>query len=300
MGQTITHKEYGEQLKVETFEKVMPKTLDGFANYLGSGMIKGVGPTTAKRIVKKFGEETMLVMKTDPKKLASVRGITEQRAYEICDEFIQKWELWEIVSFLERYGIGAKNAQKVYKELGPDSIKIIESNPYVLMDIVYNIDFKQIDQMALKMGINNNFNKRIEAGIKYALIIASSNGNTCVIKENLVEYVKGLLQVESDIIENGLINCRVNNTIVTEEFDEQEWVFLKAFYIAEENIAKKIEKLLSESNYKKTDCLEKYLKEIEKENIIKLSEMQLQAIETVYKNNITIITGGPRYTEKLQ
>lgn len=298
VGKIVTHKEYGEQFKIESFEKIMPKTLDGLINYLGSGMIKGVGPATAKRIVKKFGEETMFVMKTEPLRLAEVRGITEERALEICEEFNQKWDLWEIVSFLENYGIGANNAQKVYKELGPGAIQIVEGNPYVLIDIVYNVDFKQIDQMAMKIGISCEFNKRIEAGIKYALVVASNNGNTCVIKENLIDYVKNLLQVESGIVENSLINCRVTDKIVIEEFSEQEWVFLKQFYKAEENIAQKIQKLLSEPNYKRIKSFEKYLKEVESENTIKLSEMQLKAIETVNENNITIITGGPRYSEK--
>lgn len=300
IGQNVTHKDYGEQFKVESFEKIMPKTLDGLINYLGSGLIKGLGPATAKRIVKKFGDTTMLVMKTEPHRLAEVKGITEERAIEICEEFTQKWELWEIVSFLELYGIGANNAQKVYKELGPDSIKIIENNPYVLVDIVYNVDFKQIDQMALKLGISNNFNKRIEAGIKYALVTASTNGNTCVIKENLIDYVKKLLQVENDIIENSLINCRADDVIVIEEFDEQEWVFLKAFYKAEENVSKKISNMLSCTNVKKMRSFDKYLKEVEEENVIKLSEMQLKAIRTVSENNVTIITGGPRNTVKLQ
>lgn len=287
------HRDYGEQFKIETFEKIMPKTADGLINYLASGIIKGIGPATAKRIVKKFGEETLMVMKTEPDRLATVKGISKDRAIEICEEFVQKWDLWEIVTFLENYGIGAKNAQKVYQELGPTAIRIIESNPYVLIDIVYNVDFKQIDKMAMQMGIDTNFKARIEAGIKYALVTASNNGNSCVVKENLIQYVKELLQVESDVVENELINCRVNDIIVIDEFEDQEWVFLKSFYKVEENISKKIEKMLSEPNYKKVKEFDKYLKETEKENTLKLSEMQLKAIETVNENNITIITGGP-------
>ena len=293
IGQNTMHKDYGEQFKIETFEKVMPKTIDGLIKYLGSGIIKGIGPATAKRIVKKFGEETLMVMKTEPERLGTVKGITPERAVEICEEFVQKWELWEIVSFLERYGVGANNAQRVYKELGPIAIKTIENNPYVLTDIVYNVDFKQIDKIAMQMGIDSNFKARVEAGIKYALVIASNNGNSCVIKENLIEYVKELLQIERDTVENELINCRANGIIVIDEFDEQEWVFLTSFYKIEENIAKKIEKMLSEPNNKKIKDFNKYLKETEKENTIKLSEMQLNAIKTINENNITIITGGP-------
>ena len=287
------HRDYGEQFKIETFEKIMPKTVDGLIKYLGSGIIKGVGPATAKRIVKKFGEETLMVMKTEPNRLSIVKGITPERAIEISEEFVKKWELWEIVSFLERYGIGANNAQRVYQELGPMAVSIIEKNPYVLTDIVYNVDFKQIDKIAMQMGIDVHFKARIEAGIKYALVIASNNGNACVIKENLIEYVENLLQIENEVIENELINCRATGVVVIEEFDEQEWVFLRTFYRTEERIAQKITKMLSEENTKKVEKFDQYLKEAERENTIKLSEMQLKAIKTVNENNITIITGGP-------
>ena len=107
-GKFVTHQDYGQQFKIETFEKIMPQTLDALENYLAGGIIKGIGPATAKKIVDKFGEETIYVIKEEPEKLAQIKGITKTRAIEISQEFMEKWELWQIVGFLEKFGISAR------------------------------------------------------------------------------------------------------------------------------------------------------------------------------------------------
>jgi len=290
-GKMVIHKEYGEQFKIETFEKIMPEGIDGLKLYLGSGLIKGVGQAMANRIVEKFGEETIIILKTEPEKLAEVKGISVNKAIEIGQEFNEKWDLWQIVSFLERFGIGANNANRVYKELGIDAIAKIEDNPYILIDIVYGIDFKQIDKMAMSIGISTSFNKRLESGIKYGLLLSSYNGHTCVIKENLVQFAVELMQVDEEHVETALINCKANGEIVIETIDEVNWVFLYAFYKAEKNISDKITTLLK--NTKKIPNFETALKNVEKHNTIQLSEMQLEAVKTVNESNVTIITGGP-------
>ena len=116
-GKMITHPEYGEQFKIETFEKLMPKTKAAIEKYLASGIIKGIGPATAKKIVDKFGENTILIFKTEPEKLAEVKGIKKSKALEIAEEFNEKWEMWQLVSFLERFGISSANSKKVYDAL---------------------------------------------------------------------------------------------------------------------------------------------------------------------------------------
>ena len=151
VGKFVEHKEYGEQFKIETFEKLMPKTLGALETYLANGDIKGVGPATASKIVNKFGEETIHVLKYEPQKLAQIKGITKDKATEISESFIENWEVWQIVGFLERFGIGAESAKKVYDLLGIDAISEIEANPYILIDISRGVDFKQIDQMAIKV-----------------------------------------------------------------------------------------------------------------------------------------------------
>ena len=181
VGNFVNHPDYGRQFKIQTFEKIMPETLEALERYLAGGIIKGVGPATAKRIVDNFKDETLHVLKFEPYRLANIKGITSTRAIEIADEFNEKWELWQIVGFLEKFGIVGQNSKKVYEALGKDAIAKIEENPYILIDITYGVDFKKIDKMAMDLGIAKENAKRIESAIKYSLIIASHNGNSCVI-----------------------------------------------------------------------------------------------------------------------
>ena len=293
VGKFVEHKDYGEQFKIETFEKLMPKTLGALETYLANGDIKGVGPATASKIVNKFGEDTIYVLKFEPEKLAQIRGITKDKATEISESFIENWEVWQIVGFLERFGIGAESAKKVYDLLGINAIAEIEANPYILIDISRGVDFKQIDQMAIQLGVERENQKRVKSGIKYALIKITYNGHCCTLKENLIEYVKTLLNVSEPVIEEGIINLKVNNEIVIEDRDEEEWVYLYTFYNAENQIAQRITKLDKARNVKKVSNIEKELRLVEERSDIILSEKQKEAVKAINDNNVTIITGGP-------
>ena len=293
VGNFVTHKDYGEQFKVNTFEKVMPQTLEALEKYLATGSIKGIGPSTAKKIVDTFGEDTVNIFKSEPKKLAQIKGITEEKAMEMSQSFIENWEVWQIVGFLDKFGISAANAKKVYKELGDSTIEEIESNPYILIDIIRGVDFGKIDKIALDMGFDIDNYKRIKSGIKHSLIKISYNGHCCVLKQNLIQYVKDLLKVEVDSIEHCLIDLNVQEKIVIEKRDEEEWVYLIEFYIAERNVASKLVLLDSSKNIKRIDFFEEELKKVEKVTKIKLSEKQKEAVEAINDHNVTIITGGP-------
>ncbi len=293
IGKFVTHQDYGRQFKIDSFEKMMPQTLASLEQYLSNGTIKGIGPATAKKIVDTFGEETIHIFKYEPQKLAIIKGITNEKAIEMAESFNENWELWQIVGFLERFGIGAANAKKVYKLLGANAIEKIEENPYILIDIARGVDFKQIDKMALDIGIGMDNVQRIRSGIKYSLIRVSYNGHTCVKKENLITFVKELLNVDTIIIENCLIDLNVTNEIVIEKQEEIELVYLYPFYKAEYNIAEKILLLDNEENIKKIKNFKQELKRIEKESSIKLSDKQKEALQAVNENNVCIITGGP-------
>ena len=293
LGEFVEHKDYGEQFKIETFEKLMPQTLGALENYLANGNIKGVGPATASKIIQLFGEETIHILKYEPIKLAQIRGISKEKALEISESFVENWEVWQIVGFLERFGIGAENAKKVYDLLGVNAISEIEANPYILIDISRGVDFKQIDNMAIKLGIERENQKRIKSGIKYALIRITYNGHSCTLETNLIEYVKRLLGVSQDSIEEGIINLKANDEIIVEDRDEEHWVYLYTFYNAEKQIAERITKLNNAKNVKKISNIEKELKIVEKETDMFLSEKQKQAIREINDNNVTIITGGP-------
>ena len=292
-GKFVTHPEYGRQFKVETFEKTMPETLEALERYLSGGIISGVGPATAKKIIDKFGEETIHVLRFEPDKLSKVKGINATKALKISEEFTEKWDLWEIVGFLEKFGISASNSKKVYETFGKGAITQIEANPYMLLDITYGVDFKKIDKMALDLGIAINDDKRIESAITYSLAIATTNGNTCVEKQNLVTYVENLLEVEAQHIENGIINLKAREKIEIEKIDEIEWIYLKSLYVCEKNIAEKLLALKYAKNIKKVKEFDKKFKEEEKKTSIVLSKKQEEAIKTVNNNNVCVITGGP-------
>ena len=296
-GVFIEHQEYGRQFKIETFEKIMPQTLDALERYLANGTIKGIGPATAKKIVGTFGEETINIFRFEPKMLSNIKGITEEKAISIAEEFIANWEIWQLVGFLDKFGVGPQSAEKIYKTLGTNAIEEIEANPYILVDLVNKIDFTQIDKMALGIGIEYNNDKRIKSGIKHALRLSTYNGHSTVAYENLVQFVSNLLGVNGEYVEENIINLKAKNEIIIEERENgeklEEWVYLEEFYNAEKNIANKLISLKEGRNIKKINGFDRKIKTLEKHSDIELSEKQLEAVRAINDNNVCVITGGP-------
>ena len=307
IGKIVTHQDYGEQFKIDTFEKMMPQSLGSLERYLANGTIKGVGPATAKKIVDTFGEDTIHILKFEPQKLAQIKGINAEKAVNISEAFNENWELWQIVGYLEKFGIGVQNARNVYKKLGINAIDEIEANPYVLIDAANNVDFKKIDRMALEAGIPYDNNQRIKSGIKYALQCSNLNGHCTVLEENLISFCKELLGVEEEQIIDNLIELKVLQDIIvetrtTENYDEkfdnkkttkQDWIYLTPFYRAEENVANRIFALKNSPNMKKIKNIKIEMRKIEDNSDIELSQKQKETIEMVNENNVCIITGGP-------
>lgn len=292
-GNFVEHPEYGRQLKIETFEKLMPEDLDSIENYLANGKFKGIGPATAKRMVNTFGKDVINIIKFEPEKLSCIKGITEEKAIEISQSFNENWEVWQIVSYLEKFGIGPQSAEGIYKKLGPNTITTIEENPYILIDLTVRVNFAQIDQIAIKMGMDLENDKRIRSGIKYALKLSTNNGHCAVLYENLIQFVKDLLNVSESMIENNIIFLKTKNEIVLEDRENQEWVYLYNYYMAEKNVAESLITLDNYLNVKKISNFEKKLKKIEKHSNLELSEKQREAVIAVQEHNVCVITGGP-------
>ena len=292
-GNFVEHPEYGRQLKIETFEKLMPEDLDSIENYLANGKFKGIGPATAKRMVNTFGKDVINIIKFEPEKLSCIKGITEEKAIEISQSFNENWEVWQIVSYLEKFGIGPQSAEEIYKKLGPNTITTIEENPYILIDLTVRVNFTQIDQIAIKMGMDLENDKRIRSGIKYALKLSTNNGHCAVLYENLIQFVKDLLNVSEVMIENNIIFLKTKNEIVLEDRENQEWVYLYNYYMAEKNVAESLITLDNYLNVKKISNFEKKLKKIEKHSDLELSEKQREAVIAVQEHNVCVITGGP-------
>ena len=292
-GNFVEHPEYGRQLKIETFEKLMPEDLDSIENYLANGKFKGIGPATAKRMVNTFGKDVINIIKFEPEKLSCIKGITEEKAIEISQSFNENWEVWQIVSYLEKFGIGPQSAEEIYKKLGPNTITTIEENPYILIDLTVRVNFAQIDQIAIKMGMDLENDKRIRSGIKYALKLSTNNGHCAVLYENLIQFVKDLLNVSEVMIENNIIFLKTKNEIVLEDRENQEWVYLYNYYVAEKNVAESLIALDNYLNVKEISNFEKKLKKIEKHSDLELSEKQREAVIAVQEHNVCVITGGP-------
>lgn len=292
-GNFIEHPEYGRQFKIETFEKTMPESLEGLERYLASGKLKGIGPATAQKMIKEFGKEVVHVLRFEPEKLTCIKGITKEKAIEASESFNENWEIFRIVEYLQKYGIGPQSAETVYKKLGPNTIDLIEENPYLLIDLTPRADFRQIDQIALRTGLDQENNERMKSGIKYAIKIANSNGHCCALYENLLQFTKDLLGVSEESVENSIINLQALKEIVIEDRDTAEWVYLANYYQAERNVAENLTALDEYKNVKVIDGFERKLKKIEKNSEKELSEKQLEAVRAIQDHNVCVITGGP-------
>ena len=293
-GDVVKHPDYGEQFKVATFEKTMPTTPEALEKYLANGNFKGIGPATAKKIVNTFGKDTINVIKLEPNKLTQIKGISKEKALEIAEQFLANWEIWQIVGFLDKFGIGPQSAENVYKKLGEGALEKISENPYILIDVASKVNFEKVDKIALELGVEQDNYKRIRSGIKYGLEKIGLNGNSCVLYENLLKYEQDLLRVDIDSIENTIISMKAKGELVLEDRDDgQEWVYSKPFYDAEKNIAERIIGLRNADNVKEIKTLKKDLERIEKNIDIELSEKQRESIKSINDNNVCIITGGP-------
>ena len=293
IGNFVEHPEYGMQFKIETFEKTMPESLEALERYLANGKLKGIGPATAKKMIKEFGKEVVHILRFEPEKLVKIKGITKEKAIEASENFNENWEIFRIVEYLQKYGIGPQSAEQIYKKLGPNTIDLIGENPYILIDLVSKIDFKQIDQIALKLGLDHESTQRVKSGIKYALKIANNNGHCCVLYENLLQFSHELLGVSEELIEEILINLKALKEVVIEDRETQEWVYLTNYYQAEMNVAENLIALDEYKNVKAIDGFEKKLKKIEKNSEMELSEKQLEAVKAIQNHNVCVITGGP-------
>jgi len=285
IGTFVNHPEYGRQLKVETFEKMMPKGIPAIEKYLASGIIKGVGIATARKLVNKFGEETIEVIRNAPERLIEIKGINIDRAISMSESLNEQWELWKVVSFLGNYGIGNKNAVKIYKEFGATSIDRIRENPYIILEKCNGVSFKVVDQMGKNLGVDENNLLRVSSAAKYVLSEASFEGHTYLPRENLIDYLIEFLSVDSDTIEAALSSLAIEGKI---RFFGKDRVYLNSLFNAEKNISFRIKQMCETNSKFNVKSIAEEL-----ENGIKLTEEQKECVESVFNSQVSVITGGP-------
>ena len=291
-GSFVEHKQYGIQFTVASYEIKEPETSVAMEKYLGSGIIKGVGPALSAKIVKKFGDETFNIIEREPERLAEIKGITEKKAIEIGTQFEEKKEFRNAMIFLNQYGVSNALAMKIYKEYGIKVMKIVRENPYRLADDIAGVGFKTADEIALRMGFSPESSMRMKAGISFALSMAASNGHTYLLYEDLYEESKRLLGISEAEFENDIYELTIERKIVLKELKGERRVYNNNLYYMELTVARKLLDLnaKSENNYK---VMEAKVKEVEAKTGIKLGDLQRKAVYEAVESGLVIITGGP-------
>lgn len=292
-GEWTMHQTFGQQLKVESCEEIMPATLDGIEKYLSSGLIPGVGPVTAKRIVEKFGMDSLDIIEMNPGKLTEIEGIGEKKALAIAEAFNEQRELREVMVALQSYGISATYGIRIYKRYGQDTLKIVKENPYRLCDEISGIGFKTADKIARNLGMDMNSSYRIMAGIKYVLTGCTANGHVYLPKLTLMDEAAKLLNVPADLVEDALTSLAVSKQIVADDIEGDVAIYLTPFYFSELGVAKRLIELSLQDIKDELDDIESVIKEYEENYNIELAGEQKSAIIEGVRNGVCIITGGP-------
>lgn len=298
-GEWANHPKFGEQFKSVFCECSVPATSAGIQKYLGSGLIKGIGPVMAKRIVSRFRDDTLDVIENQTDKLTEVEGIGEKRIEMIKNAWQEQKEIHQVMLFLQSHGVSATYATKIFKTYGNDSIQVVQENPYRLATDIFGIGFVTADKIAQKLGFSIESEFRIQAGILYVLHQLSDEGHVYYPRQELISKCVEVLEVSSSLVDNALAHLNADHKVVienlaaSEEGQIREAIYLAKYHFSETSIAKKIKRLLQAP---KSICqvdTAKALDWVQKTYSISLAEKQAQAVRKALQDKLLVITGGP-------
>ncbi|MDY2726898.1 MAG: ATP-dependent RecD-like DNA helicase [Anaerostipes faecalis] len=290
-GEYVDHPVHGPQFQMKTYEITAPDDIHSMERYLGSGAIKGVGPATAKKIVKKFKMDTFRIIEEEPERLAEIKGITDKKAQMIAVEFNEKQEMRHAMMFLSGYGINNNLAVKIYKEYGDHLYTIIQENPYRMTDDIAGVGFKIADEIAKKVGIGSDSDYRIISGIFYTLMQALNEGHIYLPKHILCRNAAYILGVGEEAIEEHLLGMMIDKKIVIVE-EEEIRIYGAAQYHMEVNTARMLCDLNLHYDVSVSE-IETMIAGIEEAEQITFANKQKEAIEAIASHSIVILTGGP-------
>ena len=292
-GSWVNHSQFGKQFKVEECEEILPTSKDGIEKYLSSGIIQGIGPVTAKKIVNKFGEDTLNILDNNIERLKEIEGIGKKKLETIIESYREQRELKNITIFLQTHGLSVNQCLKIYKKYGASSVDTVKNNPYILCDEISGIGFKTSDKIARSLGIEIDSPFRIQSGIRYVINEFCANGHTFMPKDELIKEASNVLTVSGDIIEENIKNAALDRKIKLERVNDKEGVFTIPNYYCELGITNRI-LTLAISNFQDISVdVEHLILQFEKKNNITFAESQKDAIISAFQNGIEIITGGP-------
>lgn len=293
-GEWVSHKEYGRQFHVVEREVIEPNSLLGIERFLGSGLVKGVGKTTAKKLVAHFKEATLDVINNDPQLLAELPGISLKKAKKISANLQSYREIERIIVFLHGLGVGSSYAMKIYRQYGENSIQKVKENPYLLADQIFGIGFKIADQIAHNVGITDDSPFRIQAGISYVLNEICNNGHVFAYEEELLKLAAEELRVTSLQVAAELETLIVTNTLIRAVENEKSLIYLPLFYYSEVGAAQRLYDLATFEDLEllRVDA-EKELAAFSRINDIELAAQQRKAVLQIIDSGVSVITGGP-------
>ncbi len=292
-GWWVRDKEHGLQFKATTLKTVPPTTVEGIERYLGSGLVKGIGPILAKKLVEKFGTDVLNVIEYRSPELQRVDGIGPKRRERIKRAWNEAKQIREIMLFLHSHGVSTSRAVRIFKAYGEEAIEKVRSNPYMLAKDIYGIGFATADQIAQKLGIPKDSINRATAGIDHVLLEATSDGHCALPMEKLKAAAVKLLEVQESIVDQALSQMLTGGSLLLEEIDGEPLIFLLHLRKAEEGIAARIKRLAEGQPLYPLIDFDKAVAWCEQKTGKTLAPSQREALKTVLANRVVIITGGP-------
>ena len=291
-GVWMNHPTHGEQLKAEQVERHMPTTETEILSYLSSGVIKGVGPATAQRLVERFGVDTLQVLEEEPERIAAIKGITAKKAREIGDSFRYQTGMRRLLEFLSRNDLPLSLAMRLYRRYGLESMEAVLQNPYLLVDDFYGVDFSVMDEIALGMGFDGENQRRVEAAVLFELSHNLNNGHVFLPREKLLAAAQQLIGASEDQVERALDDLIARQTVVADAVGKVEGCYLWRLYEAELYVSSKLKTMLSfkPDVGKNIDAI---IDRIQAQQGIIYAPAQRQAVELAATEGLLLLTGGP-------
>lgn len=291
-GHMVNHPSYGEQFRAESCEASLPQDTAGLLSYLSSGVLPYIGPSTAKKIVKAFGEDTLNIISETPQKLCEIKGITPEKAAIISNEFRRMYGVREVIAWFARYGLSAQSAVTAYRAYGPHTVEALTQNPYLLCGEPLQLKFAQVDGIAAALQFESSSRLRVAAGLLYALRHNAGNGHTCLPRAKLLESTAKFLRVEPQDIEAGLEELLQAGELRTRSFEETEYIYLPDLLSAEEGIAARLGELATFPT-EPPKTLESDIRALEIAQGFAYAPLQREAIRTALSSRVMVLTGGP-------
>ena len=292
-GEWVNDRLHGQQFKARFLKASAPTSVDGIEKYLGSGMIRGIGPVYAKKLIRAFGEKVFDTIETEPERLREVTGIGPVRAKRITDAWAEQKVVREIMVFLHEHGVGTARAVRIYKTYGVDAVQVMTENPYRLARDIRGIGFTTADAIAMKLGIEKTAMIRVRAGISFALTEAMDEGHCGLPTEELIPLAEELLEVPSELVCTAFDLELSDGTVIADDVGKTPCVFLAGLHQAERVIADRLVRLLNGKLPWPRIDQDKALPWVEKRIGLQLAESQKTAIRLALVSKVLVITGGP-------